>query len=540
MISKRVFISAAQDNYARLAAYIAAAGSGGEKCLMAWCAGMLGGDDYSEGMAEAMDVQKQNTRAAHKTYHQVISFRPQDETTLTPELLKTIEERFAAALGYADHQRHCGVHKNTANLHMHVAYNMIHPEKYTCHKEFRDFRIRDAVCRALEREFGLTMDNGIEHSASDRPRRNETAMRMEAHSGQQSFASYAAVHQDELLRVLEAATSWQDLHEALAARGMEIKTRGDGMVVKNRHGKSAIKASALDRSLSLKRLEDRFGPYRAAQRLEQVRELSRYEAAPWQRSPERGNLYAKYRAGIEARKTRLQDIKEKEVIALAAIHAQWAIKRKELERKNIAKKNLRRLLQLTRKHELEAAAKARLTFAEARGAVGREVPFTTWNGFLRQQAEGGNEAALAILRSQTEVIPTETSPTSPADVIAHVGGKALHAAGERAILEHDAITDKGKKSLLAVLRMKQVLQSLSPTESRSCTWEVDNKGAVLFLLSGGGSIRDNGRKILFSAGDSDTARLAQLYGQLKWGKNMKMVGNSIALRIPSRHLGMAR
>ena len=91
---------------------------------MHWCTGMLGGDDYQEGIAESVDVQKLNTRAAAKTYHLVISFRPEDEAKLTPDTFKAIEERFAAALGYSDHQRHCGVHKNTGNLHMHVAYNM--------------------------------------------------------------------------------------------------------------------------------------------------------------------------------------------------------------------------------------------------------------------------------------------------------------------------------------------------------------------------------------------------------------------------------
>ena len=125
MISKRVFIEATNDNYARLAAYIADAGPDGEKCLMNWCEGMLGGEDYAEGLAEAVDVQARNTRAASKTYHLVISFRPEDETRLTPEAFKAIEERFASALGYTDHQRHCGVHKNTTNLHIHIAYNMI-------------------------------------------------------------------------------------------------------------------------------------------------------------------------------------------------------------------------------------------------------------------------------------------------------------------------------------------------------------------------------------------------------------------------------
>jgi hypothetical protein len=42
--------------------------------------------------------------------------------------------------------------------------------------------------------------------------------------------------------------------------GIEIKPHGNGLVVKDRHGKHAVKASAVDSSLSLKKLEARFGP----------------------------------------------------------------------------------------------------------------------------------------------------------------------------------------------------------------------------------------------------------------------------------------
>lgn len=77
MISKRVFIKPGNDNYARLANYIADAGHSGEKCLLSWAEGMLGGEEYAEGISEAIDVQARNTRAASKTYHLVISFRPE-------------------------------------------------------------------------------------------------------------------------------------------------------------------------------------------------------------------------------------------------------------------------------------------------------------------------------------------------------------------------------------------------------------------------------------------------------------------------------
>ena len=126
MISKKVGIAPKNDRYGKLAAYIADAGPNGEKNLMSWSAGCLGDDDYQRGIAEVLDVQAMNTRTRlSKTYHLVISFRPEDEGKLNPELFKTIETRFAVALGYEEHQRHCGVHKNTGNLHMHIAYNML-------------------------------------------------------------------------------------------------------------------------------------------------------------------------------------------------------------------------------------------------------------------------------------------------------------------------------------------------------------------------------------------------------------------------------
>lgn len=544
MISKRVFISAGNDNYARLAAYIADAGThskqGGEKCLMNWCEGMLGGEDYAEGIAEAKDVQARNTRAASKTYHLVISFRPEDEEKLTPEVFKAIEARFASALGYTDHQRHCGVHKNTANLHMHVAYNMIHPEKYTCHKEFRDFWIRDKVCRAVEREFGLTVDHGIEQSSSDRSCANEKARQVEAHTGQQSFDSYAKGHREEILHSLEAATSWQDIHEALATRGMEIKPHGNGLVVKDRHSSrpaNAIKASALDRNLSLKKLEARFGTFQPPHNLEHVQERSRYTAAPLHRSPERGQLFAEYQAGIEARKATLQTVKDREDAALAAIRAEWAAKRRELERKNIAKKNLRRLLQIARKHEAEALAKAKLTFQEPRNATRQEIPFTTWNGFLQHKAEQGSEIALAVLRSikQTVAEEKEAAPPKAKDWSQHgreqfLTARADHAAKERALLEREDIAAKSKTRLLAVLRMESLAAEKGLDGFRHT---VDRKGAVIFTLSGGGVIREEGKELFFSAKNEAARRIALAYAQKKWGRGLIVDENRIT-REPKR------
>lgn len=527
MISKKVGISPKNDNYARLADYIADAGHKGEKSLMHWCVGCLGGDDYQDGIAEAVDVQAMNTRSKQsKTYHLVISFRPEDEAKLTPEVFRAIEERFSAALGYSEHQRHCGVHKNTANLHMHIAYNMIHPEKHTRHEPFRDYRTRDKVCRELEQEYGLFVDHGIDKSVPDRVvRSNEKAQLVEAHTGQQSFDSYAKEHRGAILRALDAATSWQDLHTALAVHGMEIKKHGRGLAVKDRHNNRsahAIRASALDRKLSMQNLEARFGSYQPPHGLEHIQERTRYTAAPLHRSPERGQLFAEYKVGIEARKEILQSVKDREEASLAAIRVKWAEKRLELERKNIAKKNLRRLLQLARKHEAEALVKAKISFQEPRNAVRRDIPFTSWNGFLLHKAEQGNETALAVLRSRTQTVASEQKASPTKDWSQHgleQSARAELAAKERAILEQDGISAKGKNRLQSVLRMEQV--------AKGFRHHVDRKGTVVFTLQDGDKIRDNGKDILFSANNESARQTALLYARKKWGKRITLEANKI-------------
>jgi hypothetical protein len=59
--------------------------------------------------------------------------------------------------------------------------------------------------------------------------------------------------------------------------------------------------------------------------LRPVQELSRYQAVPLHRSPERGELYARFRQGIEERKARLEAVKEREDAALAAVRRQVAL-----------------------------------------------------------------------------------------------------------------------------------------------------------------------------------------------------------------------
>jgi hypothetical protein len=166
--------------------------------------------------------------------------------------------------------------------------------------------------------------------------------------------------------------------------------------------------------------------------------------------------------------------------------------------------------------------------------VRRDIPFTSWNGFLQHKVEQGNETALAILRSRREGVAEEKEAAPEKDWSQHgreqfSAIKADYAVKERAALELEGVSGKGKKRLLAVLRMERLVAGKGLDGFQHT---VDSKGAVVFALSGGGKIRDTGGEVLFSP---DSERIALLYAQKKWGKGICLEGNRL-FREPEREL----
>lgn len=139
MIARRIDRDVANDNYRALALYAADASIGGlqgEKTFHSWYAGGEA-ETYLEGLIEVEATQAINTKVEEeKTYHLMVSFRPEDENKLTKEVLEDIERIYAEALGFANHQRHCGAHVNTNNWHLHIAYNRIHPQTFKSHTPY--------------------------------------------------------------------------------------------------------------------------------------------------------------------------------------------------------------------------------------------------------------------------------------------------------------------------------------------------------------------------------------------------------------------
>lgn len=214
-------------------------------------------DDAINAAREMEAVQLLNKRAkADKTYHLLLSFPAGEEPTA--EQLQSIEEDVCAALGYTAHQRISVVHRDTDNLHVHLAINKIHPQKLTIHEPRRDFQILAKAAELVEETYRLVKTNHTPKKTVSENRMDDA----EKMSGQETLASYIRAH---CLNELQAARTWDEVREICAKNGVALQLRGNGMVftqVREDGDVNAVKASTVDRNLSKAKMEARLGAFR--------------------------------------------------------------------------------------------------------------------------------------------------------------------------------------------------------------------------------------------------------------------------------------
>lgn len=155
----------------------------------------------------------------------------------------------------------------------------------------------------------------------------------------------------------------------------------------------------------------------------------------------------------------------------------------------------------------------------------RDIPYTSWQDFLKLEAGNGNEVALAVLRSRNEAVEPETvlQPKAPAkDWSKHGQGcatktaiRAEYAEKERELQERNDLSSSGKKTLQAFLRMEQISAEARAegTDLGEIKRRVDGKGVVIFTLDSGGTVRDTGKEVFYSGHDPKAERAAGLYAE---------------------------
>lgn len=392
-----------------------------------------GAEQPQVAVTEILNTQMQNVRAtSDKTYHLIVSFRPGEQPD--DATLRVIEARLCNALGYGEHQRISVVHRDTDNLHMHVAINKIHPARYTMQYPFNDFWILGKACEQLEREFGLQPDN---HQARKTAAENRTDD-MERHAGVESLLGWI---KRECLHKMESAQSWSALHQTMRENGLRLHERGNGLAVSAGDG-TAVKASSIGREYSRARLEARFGPFQPApQTPSDAPPAKAYQARPMRSRIDTSALYAAYQqaqhhagAARAQESTAARTRKERQVdAAKRGTRLKRAVIRmvgasgpaKKIMYAAVGKMLLAELDRIAAQHRAE------------RRRIGERHRHRTWADWLRESAEQGDGAALAALRARPG------NGASGGDRLTATGMRHAAPANAPANAEQDGVTKQG-------------------------------------------------------------------------------------------------
>ena len=391
-------------SWTRLNAYILDTEHDGEK--VAWArVSNCETDDPGWAVKEILATQARNTRSrGDKNYHLVVSF-PEGERP-TREQIEDIEDRLCAALGFQEHQRVSAVHQNTDNWHLHVAINKVHPRTFRNVEPFRDhYRLQEA-CAELEIRHGLTREPHTTEPEQGRgrgPKIRGRAADFEAQQGRESFLRWVReTAAAAMLAARDSGRSWNGLHDAAARFDLEIKPRGAGIIIAHRSdSRLHVKASDVDRGLSLKAVTDAVGPFKPPSQTMSVQPTASYTGPP--RS---GPLYEAFKrerdAALAARSAALTKVHQQHLTYANRLAAYYRDRFRQ-ERLTGLSGHLKRdsFQHIADQQRKDRADRVRRE-TEERRQVRTQHPIPTWQGYLEAEAAKGNEAALVVLRGRMQ------------------------------------------------------------------------------------------------------------------------------------------
>ncbi len=449
MIAKRIARKKGTSDYARLAryvvggrggvdsaswgrvgAYVLDEAHGGEK--VAWSrVTNCWSTDPGWAVKEIEATQARNTRStADKSYHLVLSF-PEGERP-NREQLEDIEDRVCEALGFGEHQRVSAVHQDTDHWHVHVAINKVHPRTFRNVEPYYDHYRLQEMCAELEIKHGLTRTN---HTPGRERRPRGRAADMEAYQGRDSFLRWVRTEAaPALLEAVGSGAGWQVLHQVAAGYNLAIKQRGAGLAIGHRRDpRLHVKASEVDRRLSMKALESALGPYEGPG--EQVRAEAPHAGYRPQTPPRDSEAQVLY-AAFQAQRDAVVKAREDAMAALRQRHmdyarklrdwydAQYLTAREQRLPSSLRRQTYRHLAQKRREDQAERVKRE----AEERRQLRAAHAVPSWQGHLESLAGSGDETALRILRArqqrqrkmETELLTAPDAAASRSIVYAHL------------------------------------------------------------------------------------------------------------------------
>ena len=239
-----------------------------EKMMYAGGRGFIS-DSHAAQREEMIALASEAVRSRNPVNHYIISWREGEQPS--PAQIEEAVSIFVEELGVQAHQAIYALHKDTDNLHLHIAINRVHPDTLKCVEINRGFDI-EAAHRAIariEHDQGWQREQngryqvlengelGREHNDPGKARQPDQRQRdMEHRTGAKSAERIAI---EEGAPIIKQSQTWEQLHHELSREGMRYEKTGSGATLFV--GEVGVKASSADRGASLSKLQKRLGPY---------------------------------------------------------------------------------------------------------------------------------------------------------------------------------------------------------------------------------------------------------------------------------------
>jgi hypothetical protein len=376
--------------------------------------------------AEMNMVAAQNRRIKDPVYHFIISWREEDQPT--------DEQAFASAqyalkqLGMESHQYVTAIHRDTDNVHAHVAVNRVNPLTYKAASLWKDVDVLQKTMRVLERHYGFKVDNGpwqlnadnmFVRPAPSYPSAPQGAAKRQTFSNQESLFHYAVETVREKIndRFRSKESTWKDLHLTLHASGLGLREQGEGLVIYNylRPEDPVIKASSVHPYLTKQRLQSTRGSFVGPPAFESddlyegsYGIFKTYQPAFEVRDKgvraERREARAEAREGLKARYQSYRSAWQKPDLNAAQRRQQVAARYQDMKadvKRSHHDPLLRKLMYRVAEFErMKAMAELRIELRQERQDLAgkgllRPLPYRSW---VEQEALKGDVAAVSQLR----------------------------------------------------------------------------------------------------------------------------------------------
>ncbi|WP_418268810.1 TraI/MobA(P) family conjugative relaxase [Klebsiella pneumoniae] len=359
-----------------------------------------------------------NRRCEEPVFHYILSW--QEDENPDPDIIFSCVADTQKALGLEGHQYVAAIHRDTDNVHVHIATNRICPRTFKAATlSFSKERLQ-RCCRQLELKHGFRHDNGSwkvdEQGHVVRAKKRikalpEGAARLEHFADTESLTTYARQHCFEQIdRLLSGPHfSWGAAHEILCAAGLCLDRKGEGLAVYSLYdtAQTPIRASRLHPDLTLKQeaiagsfqspdwYPDSHNQYRNTLHV-------RDQGARAERREARANARLELRARYERYR---MDWKKPDLDVegrFRAIAAEARDRKAEVRRRGrTVDPQIRRLAyNIIAFERMQKEAALRLQLREERAtlhAAGKLRPMT-YRGWVEQEAVKGDVAAISQLR----------------------------------------------------------------------------------------------------------------------------------------------